>query len=127
MERDVADKKDWPDGWDVVRLPFCFVPHGAPEPTEWMARHPGWFKIPATFIPRDNRPPAPVAPRTAFAPGVRVSDRPERRPEPRPSLELRTSRKGKEFIFAKEAAKPRDRQAHPLASRAQRRHARAGV
>ena len=59
MEHDVADEKDWPNGWDVVRIPFCFVPHGAPEPTEWMARHPGWFKIPATFIPRGNWPPAP--------------------------------------------------------------------
>jgi hypothetical protein len=105
-ERDVADEKDWADGWDVVRIPFRFVPHGAPAPTEWMARHPGWFKIPATFVPRDNRPPAPAVPRTAFAPGIRIADPPERRPEARPPSELWTSRRGKDFIFRREAANP---------------------
>ena len=62
MERDVADEKDWPGAWNEVRIPFCFVPHGAPEPTEWMARHPNWFKIPATFVPRSEPPPVPAAP-----------------------------------------------------------------
>jgi hypothetical protein len=31
---------------------FSFVPHGDPEPTEWMAAHPGWIRIPATLVPR---------------------------------------------------------------------------
>jgi len=34
----------------VLRLPFVFVPHGAPGPEEWRARHPGWISIPATLI-----------------------------------------------------------------------------
>ncbi len=34
-----------------LRVPFIFVPHGAPPPLEWMAEHPGWVKFPATFIP----------------------------------------------------------------------------
>lgn len=37
---------------DDLEVPFIFVPHGAPEPSAWMARHPGWIKIPATFVPR---------------------------------------------------------------------------
>lgn len=34
---------------DVLYLPFVFVPHGAPEPTEWRARHPEWVSFPATL------------------------------------------------------------------------------
>ena len=34
---------------DILHLPFVFVPHGAPEPTEWRARHPGWVSFPATL------------------------------------------------------------------------------
>ncbi|MBN8889755.1 MAG: hypothetical protein ABS99_09540 [Acetobacteraceae bacterium SCN 69-10] len=43
---------------DDLEIPFIFVPHGAPEPTEWMALHPGWVKFPATFVPHAmaNRP-----------------------------------------------------------------------
>ena len=40
---------------DDLRLPFLFVPRGVPEPPEvaaFKARHPGWFSIPATFVPR---------------------------------------------------------------------------
>lgn len=37
---------------DDLEVPFIFVPHGAAEPSEWMARHPGWIKIPAIFVPR---------------------------------------------------------------------------
>lgn len=41
---------------DVLYLPFVFVPHGAPEPTEWRARHPGWVSFPATLrLPRHRR------------------------------------------------------------------------
>jgi hypothetical protein len=39
---------------DDLHLPWIFVPHGAPEPTEWMAEHPGWIKIPATMVPRGS-------------------------------------------------------------------------
>ncbi len=100
----MADEKDWPGTWDVARIPFCFVPHGAPEPTEWMTRHPGWFKIPATFVPRGAWPPASAAP--AADEGIRVADRSAYRSESRPLSKLRTSDKGKEFIFMREAANP---------------------
>lgn len=49
---------------DDLTIPFYFIPHGAPEPTEWLARHPNNFRIPATFIPRPAKradPPKPVA------------------------------------------------------------------
>ncbi len=39
-------------GPDDVVIPFVFVPHGAPEPTEWMAEHPGWVKFPAMLVIR---------------------------------------------------------------------------
>jgi hypothetical protein len=42
---------------DDLQVPFIFVPHGDPEPTEWMARHPGWINIPATFVPYGSSPP----------------------------------------------------------------------
>ena len=35
-----------------LTAPFIFVPTGDPEPTEWMAAHPDWIKIPATLVPR---------------------------------------------------------------------------
>ena len=38
--------------WVGEQIPFIFVPHGAPEPPEWMAQHPDWVKIPATMVPR---------------------------------------------------------------------------
>jgi len=113
MEHDVADETEGrPDGWDVVRVAFCFVPHGAPEPTEWMARHPGWFKIPATFVPRSSPPPVPTTPEAYPLLGVQLAQRlvsqsePQSRSEPRPLSELHTSPKGKEFIFVREAANP---------------------
>src|SRR6185312_4329434 len=30
---------------------MIFVPHGDPEPVEWMAQHSGWVKFPAVFVP----------------------------------------------------------------------------
>jgi hypothetical protein len=62
---DVTDRYRSPD--DLV-LPFIFIPHGAPESPEvaaFKARYPGWFTIPATFVPRaagsvrDNAGPLP--------------------------------------------------------------------
>ncbi|MCW3474313.1 AHH domain-containing protein [Limobrevibacterium gyesilva] len=47
---------------DSLDTPFLFVPHGAPEPIEWMARHPGWVKFPAVMVPRGSRPDSPAAP-----------------------------------------------------------------
>ena len=40
--------------FDELKLPFIFVPYGAPEPTEWLARHPDYIKLPATFEPRER-------------------------------------------------------------------------
>ena len=40
---------------DDLVFPFIFIPHGAPESPEvaaFKARYPGWFTIPATFVPR---------------------------------------------------------------------------
>ncbi len=48
------------DGFDPLhdlRTPFIFVPHGDPEPLEWMAAHPGWVKFPATMVVRSARQP----------------------------------------------------------------------
>ena len=41
-----------PPVFDELKLPFIFVPHGEPEPTEWLASHPDHIKLPATFVPR---------------------------------------------------------------------------
>lgn len=35
-----------------LKLPFIFVPHGAPPPLDWIAEHPGAVTVPATFLPR---------------------------------------------------------------------------
>jgi len=40
-----------PHVFDEFKLPFIFVPHDAPEPTEWLASHPDHIKLPATFVP----------------------------------------------------------------------------
>jgi hypothetical protein len=45
---------DRSSGSDTLEVPFVFVKHGDPEPTEWMARHPGWVKFPATMVPRSR-------------------------------------------------------------------------
>ena len=44
-------------GGNEVGAAFVFVPHGDPEPVEWMARHRDWVRIPATMRPRDARQP----------------------------------------------------------------------
>ena len=47
---------------DELEVAFLFVPRGDPEPTEWMAAHPGWVKFPATMVPRAPDPaPAPAS------------------------------------------------------------------
>lgn len=56
-----------------LRVPFIFVPHGAPPPLEWMAAHPGYVTLPATFVPRA----APATPEPGH----------EAEPEPEPELE----------------------------------------
>ena len=52
----------WPIGLDDLVLPFIYVPYGAPDPVGWKARHPGWFSIPATFIPYDDPVASPAEP-----------------------------------------------------------------
>jgi len=37
------------DPSNVLRLPFVFVPNGAPAPVEWRKRHPDWISIPAVL------------------------------------------------------------------------------
>jgi hypothetical protein len=58
-----------PYSFDELKLPFIFVPHGEPEPTEWLARHPDYIKLPATFVPRtggdDRSDPPSSGPRPA--------------------------------------------------------------
>ena len=44
----MADGKDS----NAIAVPFVFVRHGDPLPVEWMARHPGWVRFPATLVPR---------------------------------------------------------------------------
>jgi hypothetical protein len=44
---------------DELRVPFIFVPHGHPEPKEWMERYPGWVKFPAVMVPRAEPDRAP--------------------------------------------------------------------
>ena len=41
-----------PHEFGELKLPFIFVPQGAPEPTEWLASRPDHIKLPATFVPR---------------------------------------------------------------------------
>src|SRR5580704_16729897 len=43
-----------PHVFDELKVPFVFVPHGAPEPTEWLANHRDFIKLPATFVPRGH-------------------------------------------------------------------------
>jgi len=75
-------------GPDDLVVPFIFVPHGDPEPTEWMARHPGWVRFPATLVPRaDPRPggeatprhPPPTVSPSAAQPAPRPAKAPARR------------------------------------------------
>jgi hypothetical protein len=43
-----------PHSFDQIKLPFIFVPHGAPEPTELLGGCADWIKLPAT-LKRANR------------------------------------------------------------------------
>ncbi len=61
-----SDRPREPGPYDLV-VPFVFVPHGAPEPTDWMADHPGWVKFPATMIVRG---PAGATDRTTSLPAA---------------------------------------------------------
>ena len=51
-------------GANDIKTPFMFVRHGDPLPLDWMARHPGWVKFPATLVPRPT--PRPVVPGRAW-------------------------------------------------------------
>jgi hypothetical protein len=51
----VADERSEATNPDDLNAPFLFVRHGDPLPNEWMARHPGWVKFPATMVPRGSR------------------------------------------------------------------------
>jgi hypothetical protein len=42
------------EGRGILRVPFIFVPYGQEPPADWLAAHPGWVRIPATFVPRDG-------------------------------------------------------------------------
>ena len=53
--------QEWDDQPGDLRVPFIFVPHGAPDPVEWKAAHPGWVRFPATFVPRKPQPDGPAA------------------------------------------------------------------
>jgi hypothetical protein len=68
---------DQPKSSDDLESPMIFVPHGAPEPLDWMRSHPGWVKFPATFRPRAQSAenPSPSGSATGQAPL-----RPARRP-----------------------------------------------
>ena len=77
----MADEDDDELGPDELRVPFVFVPDGAPDPVEWMAEHPGWVRFPATLVPHepsapepDPSPSPPAGSRTELYPmGVPVS------------------------------------------------------
>ncbi len=43
--------EDDKDGIDELRLPFVFVPHGAPDPVEFMRSCAEPLRIPANFRP----------------------------------------------------------------------------
>ena len=55
----------------LLRVPFVFVPDGAPPPLEWMAAHPGFVTFAARFVPRPERssPPEPVLGPEPASPG----------------------------------------------------------
>ena len=52
MASDSGSFDEPPHAFDEIKLPFIYVPHGDPEPAEWIERHPDYIKMPATFIPR---------------------------------------------------------------------------
>jgi hypothetical protein len=61
------DDKPDPNDPNTLTVPFIFVRHGDPWPTEWLREHPGAVRIPATFVPR---PPDPAEQRAlAVRPG----------------------------------------------------------
>ena len=86
---------------DELRVPFIFVPHGHPEPKEWMARHPGWVKFPAVMVPRvkpDAQPAwLPAVPESMLAslpmqgPVAEVAAVPQPPPAPEPLIDGMTA------------------------------------
>ncbi|MCB8874427.1 hypothetical protein [Acidisoma silvae] len=56
-----TQRNDVPSHLTHLRVPFVFVPDGAPMPQEWLAAHPGWVKFRATFRPKPWSRPAASA------------------------------------------------------------------
>lgn len=120
-------------GPDDLQTPFLFVPHGAPEPVEWMRKHPGWVKFPATFVPRaaaavrtipgTNRPwpldkrgqpwprsrfGQPLRPLDEYPPGVRAPGEGYTGPIADPDVAMRAAVASQDVLAqaAKDAAAP---------------------
>jgi hypothetical protein len=72
-----------PHSFYELKLPFIFVPHGAPEPTEWMIIHLDWIKLSATLEPDAQRDGRAKRSSGSLPPGQRRSlDRPAASPGP---------------------------------------------
>lgn len=54
----MSDEFD-PGAHDVIVIPFIFVPHGAPPPSDWLRDHPDYIRLPAVFVRQDGGDGAP--------------------------------------------------------------------
>ena len=72
-----------------LKVPFVFVPKGAPRPLEWMAEHPGFVTFAATFVPRrQTTPPQDAVPEAEADTVVHGLDR-SAHPSGRPDDDIR--------------------------------------
>ena len=70
-----------------LKVPFVFVPKGSPLPLDWMALHPGFVTISATFVPRAQPGPRPgPEPKAVSAPPDAGAPEPVSPPNPRVDL-----------------------------------------